>query len=122
MFARSSTRRSSVVVSGVGGPDGRASAAAADARRLTLLPVERLLARQRRHSLREGARAAEVDEDFAVTNHRMLGLPVPIYQHHRLITDESGRKLAKSARDTSLRNLREQGATPVDVRRLIGLD
>ncbi|HEX5782811.1 MAG TPA: adenylate cyclase regulatory domain-containing protein, partial [Solirubrobacteraceae bacterium] len=50
---------------------------AADAGRLPLLPVERLLARQRRHSLREGAKAAEVGEDFAVTNHRMLGLPVP---------------------------------------------
>lgn len=52
-------------------------AAASAAGRLPLLPVERLLARRRRHSLRDGAAAAEVREDFAVTNHRMLGLPLP---------------------------------------------
>ena len=31
----------------------------------------------------------------------LLDLPAPIYQHHRLVTDAQGRKLAKSARDTS---------------------
>ncbi|HSR80564.1 MAG TPA: tRNA glutamyl-Q(34) synthetase GluQRS [Hyphomicrobiaceae bacterium] len=51
----------------------------------------------------------------------LLDLPAPIYHHHRLITDAAGRKLAKSARDTSLRWLREQGVTPTDIRRLIGL-
>jgi glutamyl-Q tRNA(Asp) synthetase len=51
----------------------------------------------------------------------LLDLPAPIYQHHRLLTDAAGRKLAKSARDTSLRWLREQGVTPTDIRRLIGL-
>ncbi|KAB2918442.1 MAG: tRNA glutamyl-Q(34) synthetase GluQRS [Hyphomicrobiaceae bacterium] len=63
---------------------------------------------------------------FAATHiHRLLqvllDLPEPLYHHHRLITDESGRKLAKSARDTSLRSLREQGVTPADIRRLVGL-
>lgn len=52
----------------------------------------------------------------------LLGLPAPIYRHHRLIADADGRKLSKSARDTSLRSLRERGATPRDVRRLVGLD
>lgn len=52
----------------------------------------------------------------------LLGLPAPIYHHHRLITDDAGRKLAKSARDTSLRALRESGCTPADIRRLVGLD
>jgi glutamyl-Q tRNA(Asp) synthetase len=52
----------------------------------------------------------------------LLGLPAPIYCHHRLIADEHGRKLSKSARDTSLRSLREAGATPADVRRLIGFE
>jgi glutamyl-Q tRNA(Asp) synthetase len=52
----------------------------------------------------------------------LLGLPAPIYHHHRLMTDASGRKLAKSAGDTSLRRLREQGATPGDIRKLVGLD
>jgi glutamyl-Q tRNA(Asp) synthetase len=51
----------------------------------------------------------------------LLGLPAPIYQHHRLVTDAHGRKLAKSARDTSLRSLRESGATPADIRRMVGL-
>lgn len=51
----------------------------------------------------------------------LLDLPEPLYRHHRLITDSDGRKLAKSARDTSLRCLREAGVTPAEVRRLVGL-
>ena len=51
----------------------------------------------------------------------LLDLPEPTYHHHRLIVDETGRKLAKSARDTSLRALREQGVSPAEVRRLVGL-
>ena len=52
----------------------------------------------------------------------LLDLPEPVYAHHRLITDVGGRKLAKSARDTSLRQLREAGVTPADVRRLVDLE
>jgi len=52
---------------------------------------------------------------------RLLGLPTPRYHHHRLITDAAGRKLAKSDRDTSLRALRGDGATPADIRRMVGL-
>lgn len=52
----------------------------------------------------------------------LLGLPEPIYVHHRLMIDATGRKLAKSARDTSLRQLREAGASATDVRRLIDLE
>lgn len=51
----------------------------------------------------------------------LLDLPEPVYQHHRLLTDETGRKLAKSAGDTSLASLRAQGWSPADVRRRIGL-
>ena len=51
----------------------------------------------------------------------LLDLTEPVYHHHRLITDADGRKLAKSARDTSLRSLRDAGAAPADVRRLVGL-
>lgn len=51
----------------------------------------------------------------------LLGLPQPIYHHHRLLLGDDGRKLAKSRRDTSLRALREKGLTPADVRRMIGL-
>ena len=51
----------------------------------------------------------------------LLGLPAPLYHHHRLLTDQQGRKLAKSADDTSLASLRAGGATPVDIRHLVGL-
>jgi glutamyl-Q tRNA(Asp) synthetase len=51
----------------------------------------------------------------------LLGYPAPLYHHHRLVTDASGRKLAKSSRDTSLAELRAAGATPADIRRLVGL-
>lgn len=51
----------------------------------------------------------------------LLDLPVPVYHHHRLIRDADGRKLSKSTQATSLRELRGQGATAADVRRLLGL-
>jgi len=53
---------------------------------------------------------------------RLLDLPTPQYHHHRLVTDEAGRKLAKSQGDISLRALRAAGATAVDIRRMIGID
>jgi len=63
---------------------------------------------------------------FATAAHRLLqallGLPVPTYRHHRLILDGEGRKLSKSNRATSLRSLREAGATPADIRRLTDID
>ena len=63
---------------------------------------------------------------FAATAvHRLLqavlGLPDPVYQHHSLILDADGRKLAKSTQATGLRELRAGGATPADIRRLVGL-
>jgi len=65
-----------------------------------------------------------MDLEAATDLHRLLqvllDLPAPVYHHHRLIVDGEGRKLAKSARDTSLRELREAGASPDDVRRMIG--
>ena len=51
----------------------------------------------------------------------LLDLPEPLYHHHRLVVDPAGRKLAKSARDTSLRSLREQGVTRAEIRRRVGL-
>jgi glutamyl-Q tRNA(Asp) synthetase len=52
---------------------------------------------------------------------RLLGLPQPAYRHHRLILDGEGRKLSKSTQATGLRELRAAGATPADVRSLVGL-
>jgi len=51
----------------------------------------------------------------------LLGLPALRYHHHRLLTDASGRKLAKSARDVSLRQMRLDGARPEDVWEKIGI-
>jgi len=51
----------------------------------------------------------------------LLGPPEPIYHHHKLILDAGGRKLSKSSQATSLRELRAGGATPWDIRRLVGL-
>jgi len=52
---------------------------------------------------------------------QMLGLRTPHYRHHRLILDAAGRKLSKSTAATGLRELRGRGATPADIRRLVGL-
>ncbi|CAN7494566.1 tRNA glutamyl-Q(34) synthetase GluQRS [Rhizobium sp. LjRoot258] len=51
----------------------------------------------------------------------LLGLPAPVYHHHRLITDEDGRKLSKSRSDTGLAELRDRGLSPAEIRRLVGL-
>ena len=51
----------------------------------------------------------------------LLGLPAPNYRHHRLILDAEGRKLAKSTQATGLRELRAQGVTAGDIRKLVGL-
>ncbi|WP_312857937.1 tRNA glutamyl-Q(34) synthetase GluQRS [Mesorhizobium zhangyense] len=50
----------------------------------------------------------------------LLGLPAPVYFHHRLIPGPDGRKLSKSLGDTGLATLRENGTTPAEVRRLVG--
>ncbi len=52
---------------------------------------------------------------------QLLGLPQPAYRHHRLILDDAGRKLSKSSKATGLRELRAGGATPAEIRRLVGL-
>jgi glutamyl-Q tRNA(Asp) synthetase len=52
---------------------------------------------------------------------QLLGLRSPCYRHHRLILDAAGRKLSKSTAATGLRELRSRGATPADIRRLVGL-
>lgn len=59
--------------------------------------------------------------DFQRLLQVVLGLPEPVYHHHRLVTDPQGRKLSKSARDTALASLRAGGVSPVDIRKQVGL-
>ena len=51
----------------------------------------------------------------------LLGISPPKYRHHRLILDSGGQKLSKSTNATGLRELRAGGATPADIRHLLGL-
>lgn len=47
---------------------------------------------------------------------QLLGLPTPLWKHHRLITDESGKRFAKRDDARSIRALRDSGWTPQRVR------
>ncbi|WP_174235809.1 tRNA glutamyl-Q(34) synthetase GluQRS [Pseudohoeflea suaedae] len=51
----------------------------------------------------------------------ILGLDQPVYRHHRLVADESGRKLSKSDADTALAALRNGGSTAADIARMAGI-
>jgi glutamyl-Q tRNA(Asp) synthetase len=51
----------------------------------------------------------------------LLKLPEPVYCHHPLIVDETGRKLSKSHRDKSIRSMRAEGLTRDAVIQLAGL-
>ncbi|MFB2604787.1 glutamate--tRNA ligase family protein, partial [Rhizobium phaseoli] len=66
-----------------------------------------------------------LDLFYATSVHRLLqvllGLPQPLYHHHRLILDADGRKLSKSEGDSGLAELRAQGMSGADIRRLVGL-
>ncbi|OSP55459.1 tRNA glutamyl-Q(34) synthetase GluQRS [Pseudoruegeria sp. SK021] len=52
---------------------------------------------------------------------RLLGLPTPTYHHHRLIRDAAGKRLAKRDDARAIRLYRDMGATPADIRALVGL-
>ena len=56
-----------------------------------------------------------------VTLQHLLGLPTPTYHHHRLILDDNGKRLAKRDDARALAVYRAEGATPQDIRHLIGL-
>ena len=51
----------------------------------------------------------------------LLGLPTPTYHHHRLIRDDTGKRLAKRDDARAIRTYRESGAMPEDIRRMVGL-
>jgi glutamyl-Q tRNA(Asp) synthetase len=52
---------------------------------------------------------------------KLLGLPTPAYQHHRLIFGEDGKRLAKRDQSATLRALREAGKAPADIRAMMQL-
>jgi glutamyl-Q tRNA(Asp) synthetase len=51
----------------------------------------------------------------------LLDFPVPIYHHHRLIRDEAGKRLAKRDDARAISKYRADGATPQDIRQMVGL-
>ena len=53
--------------------------------------------------------------------HALLGLPVPVWHHHRLIRDETGRRLAKRDDARAIARYREDGFSPTDRRHLLGV-
>jgi len=50
-----------------------------------------------------------------------LGLHAVTYHHHDLIRDEAGKRLAKRDDARAISKYREDGATPKDIRRMVGL-
>ena len=50
----------------------------------------------------------------------LLGLNVPAYRHHGLLKGPDGNRLAKRDKAETLRNLRETGHSPAEVRRMAG--
>ena len=51
----------------------------------------------------------------------LLGLPTPFYRHHKLIRDENGKRLAKRDDARAIAKYRADGASPQDIRDIVGL-
>lgn len=71
------------------------------------------------HAVR-GADLEEATKIHVVLQH-VLNLPTPNYLHHTLIRDDAGKRLAKRDDAKSIATFRAQGASPDDIRRLVGL-
>lgn len=71
----------------------------------------------------EAVRGADLIE--ATVIHRLLqallDLPTPLYHHHDLIRDETGKRLAKRTDAKAISKFRAEGATPDDIRAMVGL-
>lgn len=52
---------------------------------------------------------------------KLLGLPTPAYHHHTLIRDDTGKRLAKRDDARAIATFRAEGATPADIRTMVGL-
>ena len=66
-----------------------------------------------------------VDLRDATPLHRLLqallGLPVPVWHHHRLIRDAAGRRLAKRDDARAIAAYRKAGVTPAGLRAMLGM-
>jgi len=51
----------------------------------------------------------------------LLDLPIPIYHHHGLIRDDTGKRLAKRDDARAIAKYRAEGVTPADIRAMVGL-
>lgn len=52
---------------------------------------------------------------------RLLRLPTPAYHHHRLIRDDTGKRLAKRHDSKAIRTYKDAGHTAADIRRMVNL-
>ena len=50
----------------------------------------------------------------------LLGLEAPNYRHHKHLRDKGGEKLSKSTRAKAIRSLRNEGVSPLELRRRLG--
>ena len=67
-------------------------------------------------------RDMEAATDIHVLLQFLLGLPSPVYSFHKLLLDAAGNKLSKSKGSPSLRDLRQAGRTPANIRQELGFD
>ena len=63
----------------------------------------------------------EATQIHVVLQH-LLDLPTPTYHHHRLIRDDTGKRLAKRDDARAIAKYRAEGASPHDIRKMVGLD
>lgn len=52
---------------------------------------------------------------------KFMGLPTPSYEHHRLITDDAGKRLAKRCDARAIAKYRAEGVTPAEIRQMVQL-
>jgi glutamyl-Q tRNA(Asp) synthetase len=52
----------------------------------------------------------------------LLGMPTPVYRHHRLLTGPDGKRYAKRDKAETLAEIRARGVTAAELRRELGFD
>jgi glutamyl-Q tRNA(Asp) synthetase len=53
--------------------------------------------------------------------HSLLETRTPVFHHHRLIRDDTGKRLAKRDDARAIRTFRDDGVTPAEIRAMVGL-